>query len=187
VGAVTGLVVSSTLGGTLAGGAIGGAVGGAIGLSKQTKKTIIKELQQQNIQFVQYGDTLTLIVPSDQYFIFNSPRLNEICYHGLENIAQLIKLYPPSPVYVGAFTDNVGTAAHKRKMSQAQAETMMSYLWAQGIRSQCLKPEGYGDKNDIADNSIIHGSAMNRRIEIQWFNHHVRSGQAQPAPYFASK
>lgn len=185
---ITGGVVSGTMAGVLAGGAIGGLVGGAVGLSKETKKSIVKELQNQNIQYVEYGDTITLIVPTDKYFVFNSPRLNEVCYPGLNNIAKLIKLYPPTPVYVAGFTDNVGSSQHKQKMSQAQAETMMSYLWAQGVASQRLKAEGYGDKNDIADNSIIHGSAMNRRIEIQWFTHQMgATGQVMPARYIATK
>lgn len=177
VGAVTGAVISGTVSGTLVGGVIGGTIGGVVGLSKNTKKAIIKELRSQDIEYVQYGDTVTLFVPTDKYFIFNSPRLNERCYPGLESIAKLIRLYPPTPVYVAAFTDNVGSHTHKRKMSQAQAETMMSYLWAQGIESARLKAEGYGDKNDIADNTIIHGSAQNRRIEIQWFTHSIAPAQ----------
>ena len=109
-------------------------------------------------------------MPTDKYFMFESPRLNEVCYAGLLNIISLLRLYPHSPVYVAAFTDDVGTNSHKKRLSQAQAETMLTYLWANGIQAYRLKAEGYGDKNTVADNALIHGSAMNRRIEIQWFN-----------------
>lgn len=169
IGVITGAVATSTLSGTVAGGLIGGTIGGAIGLSKDTKKEIIRELQREDIQHVQYGDTITLIVPTDKYFMFNSPRLNELSYPGLNHVVKLIKLYPQTPIYVAGFTDNVGSRQHKKKISQAQAETLMSFLWANGIPAERLKAEGYGDKNDISDNTIIHGSAHNRRIEIQWF------------------
>lgn len=169
MGSTTGLIVSSTLTGTVIGAAIGGTIGAAHGLYKDSKPGLVKQLRKQSIQFEEYGDTMTLIIPTDKYFIFMSPRLNEVCAPGLMNIVRLLKLYPQSPIYIAAFTDNVGSTRQKKLMSQAQAEAMMTYLWANGIRSIQLKPEGYGDKNDIADNSVIHGSADNRRIEIQWF------------------
>jgi outer membrane protein OmpA-like peptidoglycan-associated protein len=172
---VAGLIVGSiasggTLAGALTGGAVGGVIGGAMGLSHETKKSIINELQNQQVQYVQYGDTMTLVVPTDIYYMFQSPRLNELAYPGLLNIIKLLKLYPCTPIFVAGFTDNVGSREHKKRMSQAQAETMMTYLWANGIKAARLKPEGYGDKYDISDNKLIHGSAHNRRIEIQWLS-----------------
>lgn len=171
-GAVAGSVIGAVAGGTatgaLIGAGVGGTVGGISGLYKESKNKIIKDLKKQDIEFIQYGDTMTLIVPTDKYFIFNSPRLNEVCYPGLNNIIRLLRFYPKRMIYVAAFTDNVGSRFHKRMMSQAQAETMMTFLWANNIPAQRLKAEGYGDKNPVSDNALIHGSAQNRRIEIQW-------------------
>lgn len=178
-GTIVGAIASGTVAGTLIGTGIGGALGLAAGIRKDSKPHIIKELKKQDVQFVEYGDTMTLIVPTDKYFMFMSPRLNELCYPGLNNIIRLLRLYPKSPIYVAAFTDNVGSRYHKKMLSQAQAETMMTYLWANGVKSMRLKAEGYGDKNDVADNKLIHGSAQNRRIEIQWFTGLV--AKAEPA------
>lgn len=177
-GTAAGALTSGTLSGALIGGVIGGTIGAAIGIHKDSKPSLVKALNKQNIDFVEYGDTMTLYVPTDKYFMFESPRLNEICYPGLNNIVRLLKLYPQSPVYVAAFTDNVGSRRHKRYLSQAQAETMLSYLWANNIQAYRLKAEGYGDKNTVSENALIHGSAQNRRIEIQWFTGLV--AQAQP-------
>lgn len=170
VGTVAGTIVGASLPGAAVGAAVGGTVGAINGAYRNTKPALVKELQKQDIQFVQYGDSMTLIVPVDKYFMFMSPRLNELGYPGLVNVIKLLKLYPNCMVYVAAFTDNVGSRRHKRKITQAHAETMLSYLWANGIKSKRLNAAGYGDKNDIADNKLIHGSAQNRRIEIQWFN-----------------
>lgn len=170
VGTAVGAATTGTVAGALVGTAAGGVAGAVVGFSKTSSRSIIKELNNENIEFVQYGDTMTLIVPVDKYFMFESPRLNEICYPGLINIVRLLKFYPLSPVYVAGFTDDVGTRYHKRSLSQAQAETMLTFLWANNIPAQLLKAEGYGDKNDVGDNKLIHGSAFNRRIEIQWFS-----------------
>ncbi len=169
-----GIVTGSLLGGTAVGGLMGGAIGGTVGTFSEIhhagKPAVISDLQKNDIQFVQYGDTMTLIVPTDHYFEFDSPKLNELCFEGLSNIIKLLKLYHYSTIYVAGFTDNVGTRAHKTRLSQAQAETMLTFLWANNINGIRLKAEGYGDKFDIGDNHLIHGSAYNRRIEIQWEN-----------------
>ncbi|VEG91896.1 C-OmpA-like family protein CmpA [Legionella spiritensis] len=177
VGAIVGVVASHASSGFIPGGAIaGGVVGSMVSLYKDSKPSLIRELEKADIQFVEYGDTMTLIVPTDRYFLFNTPELNDICYPALVNIIKLLRLYPRSPIYVAGFTDNIGSRKSKQLMSQARAEAMLTFLWANGVAARRLTAEGYGDKNTIGDNSIIHGSAYNRRLEIQWF-----SGPLTPA------
>jgi outer membrane protein OmpA-like peptidoglycan-associated protein len=155
--------------------AVGGAVGGAAGIGiaqyKNRKQAIINDLRAQDIEVIQYGDTITLLVPTDRYFIFNGAHLNDISYKGLNDIVRLVKSTSCGPIYVAGFTDNVGTRYHKNKLSQAQAEAMLTFLWAHDIPAQRFRAEGYGDKHAIGDNNLIHGSAYNRRIEIQWTTH----------------
>ena len=184
VGAGVGAIAGSVAGNTAAGAAIGGIAGASIGLSKNTKRALINEIQKQDMQLIEYGDTVTLLVPTDRYYLFNSPRLNDICYPGLENIIRLLKYYPESPIYVAGFTDDVGDRHHKRMLSQAQAETMLTFLWANDIPAQRLHAEGYADQHTVGDNHLIHGSAFNRRIEIQWLRGPI--SPPQPAPYFSA-
>lgn len=152
------------------GDALNSAAGRLLGKSHANNLAIISDLQKNDIQYVQHGDTMVLIVPTDHYFLFDSPKLNDICFQGLNNIIKLLELYPCSTIYVAGFTDNVGTRDRKRRLSQAQAETMLTFLWANNIHAQRLKAEGYGSEYDIGNNRLIHGSAYNRRIEIQWMN-----------------
>lgn len=137
---------------------------------RETEREIIHNLSNFDIQFVKYGDTNVLIIPTDHYFMNNSARINELCYKGLYTITRLLKLYHCSTFYIAGFTDNVGTRAHKKQLSQAQAEAIMTFLWANHVPSCRLRAEGYGDHNSIASNATIHGSALNRRVEIQWVN-----------------
>ena len=173
-GVGVGVVTGSLIGGTAVGGAIGGAIGGTIGTFSEIhhagKPATILDLQKNDIQFVKYGDTMVLVIPTDHYYEFNSPKLNELCFEGLNNIVKLLKLYKCSVVNVAAFTDNVGSKRHKQLLSQARAETMLTFLWANNIQARRLSAEGYADKFNIGDNHWIHGSAYNRRVEIQWEN-----------------
>ncbi|STX29898.1 outer membrane protein, OmpA family protein [Legionella beliardensis] len=167
-GTVVGAVVGGTLSTTLAGTAIGAVTVVSHGLYKDGKLNTLRELQKADVQYVEYGDTTTLIVPTDRYFRFNSARINELCYPGLMLIAKVIKMACPiGPVYVAGFTDNVGSRQHKNKLTQARAEAMLTFLWANKIHARRLSAEGYGDKYDVSDNQLVHGSAQNRRLEIQ--------------------
>jgi outer membrane protein OmpA-like peptidoglycan-associated protein len=181
-GAAVGTVVGAVAGPTLVGTGIGAVAFTARGLYKDSKKNILHELHKSDIQYEQYGDTHTLIVPTDRYFLFNSPRLNELCYPGLVLIIKLLRFYPESVIYVAGFTDNIGSRYHKKMLSQARAETMLTFLWANNIHAKRLNAEGYGDKHTVSDNKIIHGSAQNRRLEIQWFNSPIP--QSRPAPLY---
>jgi len=179
IGAGTGAVIGAIAGNAPAGAAIGGVAGAAVGSYYNTQRNLIKAIKQQDIQYTQYGNTITLLIPTDRYFLFDSPQLNDICYPGLNNIVRLLQYYPDSPIFVAGFTDDVGSRHHKKMLSQARAETMLTFLWANNIHAQRLRAQGYGDKHDIGDNKLIRGSAYNRRLEIQW----LISPCAKPAPY----
>ena len=173
IGAVLGLIGSQAGWGAL----IGGVVGDSISLHKDSKANVIRELNAQQIQYVEYGNTRTLIIPTDKYFIFNTNEITETCYVGLYLMIKLIRMYPRSIIYVAGFTDDIGTMKRKRLMSQARAEAMVTFLWANGIQAQRLNAEGYADKYPISQNAVIHGSAQNRRLEVQWvipFNNVIR-------------
>ena len=170
VGVGAGALAGAVFGSPPAGAIIGGATGTLISAYKNRKAALIKRLSHEDIEFIRYGDTITLIVPTDHYYLFESPRLNDICYPGLNDIVKLIQNYPCTPIYVAVFTDEVGTRHHKNMLSQAQAETMITFLWASGIPAQRLHAEGYGSQHAVGDNHWIHGSAFNRRIEIQWLD-----------------
>ena len=166
-GAGMGAMVGTVAGSTVAGAAVGGAVGALHALYKNSRRAMIAELQNQDIHLIEYGDTATLVLPTDHYFVFNSPRINDICYPGLVTLVNFLKYYDCTTIYVAAFSDNVGSRYHKKTLTQARAEAMLTFLWANGIKAQRLHAEGYGDKYDVGDNKLIRGSAYNRRIEIQ--------------------
>lgn len=170
IGAGVGAVVGSVAGNTVAGAVVGGAAGSVLGLFRQTPQEVIGELAKQDIQYVAYGDTHLLVIPTDRYFEVNTHRFSDQCYLGLMNITRLLRFYPCSMFYVAGFTDEIGTRSNKNKLSQSRADAMITFLWAHDVRAYNLKAEGYGDKFSVGDNHLIHGSAFNRRIEIQWLN-----------------
>lgn len=140
-------------------------------------RTAIRELGSQAIQFIQRGDRITLIIPTDRYYLFNSPDLDDLKFPILDKVAQLVMLFPCSRVTVASFSDDVGKRSIREKLTKARAKTMVTFLWAHGIPAQRLTAESYGSHFAVGDNAIIHGNAYNRRIEIQWW-----TGKNPPPP-----
>lgn len=135
---------------------------------KTDKQYLIQQLYCYNIQFIQYRDIITLIIPTDQYFLFNSERLNDLCFQGLNYVVDLIQLYPGTTVYIAGFSDQVGERQMQNELTQARAEALLTYFWAHGISSKHLRASGFGAKFPIGDQATIRGAAMNRHIEVQW-------------------
>ena len=134
----------------------------------QASRKITDHVQNGDIQVVNEGKRITLIVPTDKYFLFDTAKLNDLRYGPLSAIAELIKCFANAKVYVAGFTDDVGNYEHKRILSKERAQAIVAYLWTQGISERNLKAQGYGERYAIANNQLIHGSALNRRVEIQW-------------------
>lgn len=168
-GTAVGAVVGAVFGATFIGAVVGGTSITAITLYKNSRETALKNINKDGMQFVQYGDKCTLIVPTDRFYLFNSPEFNNICYKGLNDIIHLLEFYPKSKIYVAGFTDDVGYPYDNLKLSKARAETMLTYLWANDIPAEMLQADGFAERFDIGDNDLIRGSAYNRRIEIQWY------------------
>jgi outer membrane protein OmpA-like peptidoglycan-associated protein len=134
----------------------------------QSKKKIVQSLENNQIQVVNEGNRITLLLPTDKFFIFDSAKLNDFRYKELDDIIKLVLCFPTPEIYVAGFTDNVGSQAHKKLLSQDRAQALVAYLWMKGIPQAKLHAEGYGDRYAIGNNRLIHASAYNRRVEIQW-------------------
>ena len=67
-------------------------------------------------------------------------------------------------VEVAGHTDNRGTAALNRDLSQRRAEAVRSYLVSKGAN---LSARGYGPDSPVADNKTANGRAENRRVELR--------------------
>lgn len=140
----------------------------------QSSKEIVKDVENGDIQVVNEGHRITLIIPTDKYFVFHNSKeldkshLNDLKYKQLEDIANLLECFPRARFNIAGFTDNIGSYEYKRRQSKQWAQAILGYLWAKGISRDRLYAQGYGDQYPIANDALVHGSAMNRRVEIQW-------------------
>ena len=77
---------------------------------------------------------------------------------------------------VEGHTDNVGSAAHNKKLSQARADSVCAWLVKHGIAKDQLSAAGFGTERPIADNGTTDGRRANRRVEF-----HIVESETAPA------
>jgi len=90
------------------------------------------------------------------------PESNEL----IDEIVAALKSKSDMKVKLEGHTDNVGTPADNKKLSNDRANAVMNAIVAKGINKSRLSAEGFGLEKPIADNSTEAGRAKNRRVEM---------------------
>ena len=85
----------------------------------------------------------------------------------LNKMADFVKKYPNAKIEIDGYTDNSGTEAHNRKLSEKRAEAVKEYLIKEARVDQShISTVGRGESNPVADNKTDEGRFENRRVEI---------------------
>ena len=84
----------------------------------------------------------------------------------LSYAVQSLKKNPSLVIEVDGHTDSVGSDKKNLALSQARAETVMSYLQTHGV-SNTMTAKGYGKEHPIADNKTADGRLQNRRVTLK--------------------
>jgi len=109
----------------------------------------------------------TILSMSDILFEFGKADLTDELKLNLAEIAGILKsLLTESKIEIEGHTDNVGTAASNKKLSEQRANAVLNYLVERGVNKKQLKAIGYGLSKPVASNDTPEGQAKNRRVEL---------------------
>jgi outer membrane protein OmpA-like peptidoglycan-associated protein len=171
IGAVGGAAVGALIGGgwkgALIGAGVGAIAGGAVGnyMDKQEAQ-LRQQMAGTGVEVVRTGDNLTLSMPGNVTFAFDSSKLNPQFDPVLNKLAQTLAEYNKSVIQVAGHTDSVGSHAYNMKLSQERADSVASYLASRGVPANRMVTVGAGPDYPIASNDTDAGRAQNRRVEI---------------------
>ena len=101
-------------------------------------------------------------------FEFDSAKIAEDNYAGLDVVSDFLKENPNISVKVDGHTDNVGSKEYNQKLSERRAEAVANYLKEKGVNSTQISTEGFGFSKPIASNDTEEGRAQNRRTELKF-------------------
>lgn len=174
VGAVTGAVIGAATSskkdrakGALIGAAVGGAAGGGYGYYVDTQEAKLRQqLQGTGVQVQRNGNDLTLIMPGNITFASNSADIAGSFYPTLNSLVLTFKEFNKNGVNIVGHTDSTGSAALNQDLSTRRAQSVASYLTANGVAGSRISVYGAGPNQPIASNANEAGRAQNRRVEI---------------------
>ena len=149
------------------GAGIGALSGGAIGNYQDRQQAALNEkLRGTGVDVARKGDNITLNMPGNITFAFNSSNLDPQFYPVLDGVAQTLTEYNQTVVEVAGHTDNIGSEEVNQRLSEQRAGAVAQYLQAQGVQQERLITVGGGKRYPIASNDTEAGRAANRRVEI---------------------
>jgi outer membrane protein OmpA-like peptidoglycan-associated protein len=175
IGAAAGAVVGLLTGGdaaahrknALIAAGVGALAGGAIGNYMDRQEANLRhDLAGSGVSVTRIGDNITLNMPGNITFKTNSADLDPSFYKVLNSVDIVLNKYNKTVVEVAGHTDNTGSAAYNRALSERRASSVAQYLESQGLASNRVVTVGAGETKPVADNSTPEGRQANRRVEL---------------------
>lgn len=153
--------------GALIGAAVGAAAGGGYGYyADKQEEELRRQMQGTGVQVQRQGDTIQLIMPGNITFATDSDAIAGSFYAPLNNLANSFRQYNQNSIEIVGHTDNTGSHSYNMNLSQRRAQSVASYLIAQGVDGSRLSTRGAGPDQPIASNATPDGRAQNRRVEV---------------------
>ena len=150
------------------GAVIGAAIGGGIGQYMDNQEHELREkLKDSGVQVSRQGDDLNLIMPGNITFAVNKSDIRSDFYPVLQSVADALRRYDQTSVRISGYTDSTGSLALNQRLSEDRANSVRSYLLAQGVLAERIDAAGYGPDHPIASNASEEGRQLNRRVEIK--------------------
>jgi OOP family OmpA-OmpF porin len=84
----------------------------------------------------------------------------------IDQIVELLKSNPTLKISVEGHTDNTGSPASNKTLSENRAKAVRNALIAKGTDQSRLSSKGFGQESPVSDNDSEEGRAKNRRVEI---------------------
>jgi outer membrane protein OmpA-like peptidoglycan-associated protein len=172
-GALAGAGVGALVGGknrgkaAAIGAGIGALSGGAVGayMDHQASK-LREELARTGVSVTKVGNNIILNMPGNVTFATDQSEVQSSFYPVLNSVAKVLKEYEKTMVHVTGHTDSTGGYEYNLQLSQKRANSVSSYLAAQGVQPVRLQTQGLGPDRPVAANDTPDGRSQNRRVEI---------------------
>ncbi len=116
------------------------------------------------LQPIEKGVTVVL---KNIFFKTDSYDLLPDSYTELGKVVEYMNANPKMKIEIGGHTDNVGTKAYNKTLSENRAKSVYNYLISQGIAKERLSYSGYDFSVPVATNDTEEGRAQNRRTEFK--------------------
>jgi outer membrane protein OmpA-like peptidoglycan-associated protein len=151
----------------LIGAGLGALAGGAVGnYMDRQELELRKQLEATGVSVTRIGENITLNMPGNVTFAFDSGDISAAFYPVLDSVALVLEKYDQTFVEVAGHTDNKGTEIYNQALSERRSASVVSYLVSRDVRPDRFISVGAGELRPVASNETEAGRQLNRRVEI---------------------
>jgi len=129
-----------------------------------TKAEEYKELERNlTLVPIERGQTIRL---NNIFFETAKADLQPESFAELDRVVQILHDNQTMEIEIDGHTDNVGSPATNKLLSEARATSVQTYIKNKGIAATRLRAKGFGETKPIATNATDEGRQQNRRVEF---------------------
>jgi chemotaxis protein MotB len=152
------------------------------GCVSQSKYDALQEQNQQlqsqladsNAQIARLHEAIKYTVNSDLLFSSGGWQMSARGQQIIARLAQKLAPTQQDKIVVSGYTDNtpIGPALQQQGITSNQdlslkrAQSVMQYLISQGVKSDMISAQGFGEADPVASNDTPQDQAKNRRVEL---------------------
>ena len=112
-------------------------------------------------------DLSVTTLQSDAIFEPHSAHFKPMAASYMIKALNMIKRADPTLlIYINVYSDDIPNAIDRRLLTDAQAQSVGSYLWSQGIAYDRMTMRGLGSQRMIGNIHSVVTNALNRRVEV---------------------
>jgi outer membrane protein OmpA-like peptidoglycan-associated protein len=109
----------------------------------------------------------TKVILNNIFFEYGKTVLRTTSYPELNRVVKLLEAYPKLKIEISGHTDNKGSLAVNKRISESRAKAVVDYLLGKGIEETRLTYKGYAYLQPVATNDTEEGRQRNRRVEFK--------------------
>jgi len=135
----------------------------------ETDKAAMRtRLSEQLNSILQTRDSARGLIVSMSDVLFDTGKysLKPGAREKLAKVAGILLAYPGLDIAVGGYTDNVGGDAMNQTLSENRAGSVRDYLVQEGVATNSVSAQGFGNTLPVASNENASGRQQNRRVEL---------------------
>jgi len=102
------------------------------------------------------------------YFAFDSSEISAESASVLSQHASLLNSNPAASVLIAGHTDERGSREYNMALGERRAQSVSSYLAAQGVNPSNIRVISYGEERPAVNGTTEEAYAQNRRAELSY-------------------
>ena len=140
----------------------------------QLNQTMGSEIAGREMHISRMQDAIKVSLNDTLLFPSGGSEMSDAAKTSIAKVAAVLAPHQRNKINVNGYTDNtpIGPGLMQQGvstnliLSQKRAEAVMQFMISQGVKSNLVSAQGFGEANPVASNDTPEGRAQNRRVEL---------------------